>query len=392
MDLKLGPEELAFRDELREFFAGAVRPEYRTAIRAGLRPTPQQLTDWQATLAARGWGAPTWPKEYGGTGWTPTQLYIFETEAARADAPIQFHQGLELIGPIIFTFGTEEQKTHYLPRIISGEDWWCQGYSEPGAGSDLAALSTKAERDGDHYVINGQKMWTSYAHVASHMFCLVRTSKEERRQQGISLILVDMKTPGIKIRPVETLDEKHHTNEVFLDDVRVPVDNLVGEEGNGWGYGKVLLDRERAVGASTALRLPSQVAAVSEAASRIAYGGGTLADLPAIASQLAQLEIEALTIETTVMRLMADAAAGVDSGPRASMLKLRWSETLQKVTELWTEVLGYDAAVFEDLSGECVPEDMPLALQGALYARVTSIYGGSSEIQRNIIARRSLGL
>ncbi|MDJ0979704.1 MAG: acyl-CoA dehydrogenase family protein [Erythrobacter sp.] len=392
MNLELSPEDLAFRDELREFFAGAVRPEYRTAIRAGLRPTPQQLTEWQATLAERGWGAPTWPKEYGGTGWTPTQLYIFETEAARADAPIQFHQGLELIGPIIFTFGTDDQKERYLPRIISGEDWWCQGYSEPGAGSDLAALSTRAVRDGDHYVINGQKMWTSYAHVASHMFCLVRTSKEERRQQGISLILVDMNTPGIKIRPVETLDEKHHTNEVFLDDVRVPVSNLLGEEGKGWGYGKVLLDRERAVGASTALRLRSQVDAIYSAARRIPFGGATLADTPAVATQLAQLEIEALTIETMVMRLMADAAAGVDSGPRASMLKLRWSETLQKVTELWTEVLGYDAAVFEDLSGEGVPEDMPLALQGALYARVTSIYGGSSEIQRNIIARRSLGL
>lgn len=392
MDLELKPEELAFRDELREFFAGAVRPEYRTAIRAGLRPTPKQLTEWQATLADRGWGAPTWPVEFGGTGWTPTQLYIFETEAARADAPIQFHQGLELIGPIIFTFGSDEQKARYLPRIISGEDWWCQGYSEPGAGSDLAALSTRAVRDGDHYVINGQKLWTSYAHVASHMFCLVRTSKEERRQQGISLVLVDMKTPGIKIRPIETLDEKHHTNEVFLDDVRVPLGNLVGEEGKGWGYGKVLLDRERAVGASTALRLGSQVAAVYSAARRIPYGEATLADVPAIASQLAQLEIEALTIETMVMRLMADAAAGIDSGPRASMLKLRWSETLQKVTELWTEVLGYDAAVFENLSGDSLPNDMPLALQGALYARVTSIYGGSSEIQRNIIARRSLGL
>jgi alkylation response protein AidB-like acyl-CoA dehydrogenase len=206
------------------------------------------------------------------------------------------------------------------------------------------------------------------------------------------LILVDMNTPGIKIRPVETLDEKHHTNEVFLDDVRVPVANLVGEEGKGWGYGKVLLDRERAVGASTALRLPSQVEAVHSAARRIPYGAATLAEVPSIASQLAQLEIEALTIETMVMRLMADAAAGVDSGPRASMLKLRWSETLQKVTELWTEVLGYDAAVFENLSSDSTPDDMPLALQGALYARVTSIYGGSSEIQRNIIARRSLGL
>tara|TARA_R110001599_G_scaffold191544_2_gene386474 strand:- start:21069 stop:22247 length:1179 start_codon:yes stop_codon:yes gene_type:complete len=392
MNLEFTPEEIAFRDELREFFATAVKPEYRTALRAGLRPTPEQLTEWQGLLAARGWGAPSWPKEYGGTGWTPTQLYIFETEASRADAPIQFHQGLELIGPIIFTYGTEEQKSRYLPKIITGEDWWCQGYSEPGAGSDLAALSTRARRDGDHYIVNGQKMWTSYAHVATKMFCLVRTSTEERRQQGISLVLMDMDMPGISVRPVETLDEKHHTNEVFLDDVRVPLTNLVGEEGEGWGYGKVLLDRERGVGAATALRLPAQVQAVREAAERIMVAGEPLVKVSGFGAKLAQLEIEALTIETMVMRLMAEAAAGLDSGPRASMLKLRWSETLQKVTELWIEALGYDAAVFEPLDGGSRPADMPQAMQGALYSRVTSIYGGSSEIQRNIIARRSLGL
>jgi len=241
-------------------------------------------------------------------------------------------------------------------------------------------------------VINGQKMWTSYAHVATHMFCLVRTSAEERKQQGISLILVDMTTPGITIRPVETLDEKHHTNEVFLDDVRVPVENLVGEEGKGWGYGKVLLDRERGVGASTALRLPAQVRAVREAAERIMVAGAPLIDMTGFRARLAQVEIEALTIEAMVMRLMAEAAAGLDSGPRASMLKLRWSEALQKVTEMWAETLGYDAAQFESLSGEDLPGDMPQAMQGALYSRVTSIYGGSSEIQRNIIARRMLGL
>jgi alkylation response protein AidB-like acyl-CoA dehydrogenase len=392
MNLEFTPEEIAFRDELRAFFTSSAPSEYRTTLRAGLRPTPQQLTEWQGKLAARGWGAPSWPKQYGGTGWNPTQLYLFETEATRADAPIQFHQGLELIGPIIFTFGSDAQKARYLPRIVSGEDWWCQGYSEPGAGSDLAALSTRAVRDGDHYVINGQKMWTSYAHVATHMFCLVRTSAEERKQQGISLILVDMTTPGITIRPVETLDEKHHTNEVFLDDVRVPVENLVGEEGKGWGYGKVLLDRERGVGASTALRLPAQVRAVREAAERIMVAGAPLIDMTGFRARLAQVEIEALTIEAMVMRLMAEAAAGLDSGPRASMLKLRWSEALQKVTEMWAETLGYDAAQFESLSGEDLPGDMPQAMQGALYSRVTSIYGGSSEIQRNIIARRMLGL
>jgi alkylation response protein AidB-like acyl-CoA dehydrogenase len=394
MNLDFTPEERAFRDEVRDFLAANVRPEHRNALRAGLRPTPRQLTEWQQLLDARGWGAPTWPRAHGGTGWTPTQLYIFESEAARVDAPIQFHQGLELIGPIIFTYGTDAQKARYLPRIISGEDWWCQGYSEPGAGSDLAGLSTRAMRDGDDYVLNGQKMWTSYAHVSTQMFCLVRTSSEERKQGGISLILVDMKTPGLTIRPVYTLDEKHHTNEVFLDDVRVPAENLVGEEGKGWSYGKVLLDRERGVGAATALRLPGQLRAVREAAERIRIDGRPLIDQPAIRARLTQAEIECLAVETMVMRLMADAAAGRDSGPRASMLKLRWSDLQQQITELWVETIGYDALAFDSLDGEQapLPEDMPYAMQGALYSRVTSIYGGSSEIQRNIIASRSLGL
>lgn len=394
MNLDFTPDELAFRDEVRTFMEANAKPDYRLALRAGLRPTPAQLTEWQGLLAAKGWGAPTWPVEFGGTGWTPTQLYIFENEAARADAPIQFHQGLELIGPIIFTYGSQEQRDHYLPRIITGEHWWCQGYSEPGAGSDLASVSTRAVRDGDHYVINGQKMWTSYAHVSTHMFCLVRTSNEAKRQAGLSLILVDMDTPGLKIRPVITLDEKHHTNEVFLDDVRVPVANLVGEEGMGWSYGKVLLDRERGVGAATALRMPAELRAVREAGERIMVAGAPLIETPSFALRLAQLEIESLAVETMVMRLMADAAAGLDSGPRASMLKLRWSDLHQQITELWGEALGYDAAKFESLDGgnETLAPDMPWAIQGAVYSRVTSIYGGSSEIQRNIIARRSLGL
>jgi alkylation response protein AidB-like acyl-CoA dehydrogenase len=394
MNLDFTPEEDDFRAEVRDFFAEHVRPEWRMALRAGLRPSPAELTEWQQMLHARGWGAPTWPKEYGGTGWTPTQLYIFESEAAHAEAPIQFHQGLELIGPIIFTYGSPAQKAHYLPRIVSGEDWWCQGYSEPGAGSDLAGLSTRATRDGDHYVLNGQKMWTSYAHVSTQMFCLARTSAEGRKQAGISLILVDMKTPGLTVRPVITIDEKHHTNEVFLDDVRVPVENLVGEEGKGWSYGKVLLDRERGVGAATALRLPAQLRAVRETMANTIVAGRPLSENPTLASRLAQLEIETLAIETMVMRLMAEANAGIDSGPRASMLKLRWSDLSQQVLELWAETLGYDGALFESLDGAqgALAPEMPLALQGAAYSRVFSIYGGSSEIQRNIIARRSLGL
>lgn len=392
MNLEFDAEDLRFRDEVREFFSTDIPESWRTRVRAGLRLNPDELVAYQKRLAARGWGAPTWPVEYGGTGWTPTQQYIFWTEAALADAPAQFHQGLELIGPIIFTYGSQAMKEKYLPRIINADDWWCQGYSEPGAGSDLAALRTRAVRDGDHYVLNGQKMWTSYAQVASHVFVLARTSDEAKRQQGISLLLVDMDTPGLRIRAIETMDEKYHTNEMFLDDVRVPVENLVGEEGRGWEYGKVLLDRERMVTASTAIFLLQTVAAVRDAASRRTIGGVPLIKKPGVMAKLAQFEIEVLSLQTMVLRLMADAAAGADSGPRGSMVKLRWSQLLQAGTALWVEALGPEAAHFASLDTNDLPADMPYALQGALYARVTSIYGGSSEIQHNIIARRALGL
>ncbi len=394
MNLDFDEAELAFREEVRAFFAEAVLPAFRTRLRAGLRLDPAEIVAWQKCLAARGWGAPTWPIEYGGAGWSPTQIYIFEREAARAEAPIQFHQGLELIGPIIFTYGTPEQKARYLPGIISGDDWWCQGYTEPGAGSDLAGLQTRAVRDGDDYIVNGQKMWTSYAHVATHMFCLVRTSTETRKQAGLSLLLIDMDTPGLKVRPIETMDEKRHSNEVFLDDVRVPVANLLGEEGKGWDYGKVLLDRERGFGAASALRLRQHLGGLRAAANARSVGETPVSDDPVFRRRFAQIEVETIAAEMMVMRLMADAAAGKDSGPRASMLKLRWSELLQSITELWFETLGNDAAAFRALDdhADTVDPDIAYALQGALNARVTTIYGGSSEIQRNIIARRHLAL
>lgn len=394
MNLEFDEAELAFREEVRGFFAEAVSPAFRTRLRAGLRLDPTEIVAWQKCLAARGWGAPTWPVEHGGAGWSPTQIYIFEVEAARAEAPIQFHQGLELIGPIIFTYGTLEQKARYLPSIISGDDWWCQGYTEPGAGSDLAGLQSRAVRDGDHYVVNGQKMWTSYAHVATHMFCLVRTSTESRKQAGLSLLLIDMDTPGLKIRPIETMDEKRHSNEVFLDDVRVPIANLVGEECKGWEYGKVLLDRERSFGAASALRLSQHLRGLRDAANERRAGGLRVSDDPAFRRRFAQIEVETKAVEMMVMRLMADAAAGKDSGPRASMLKLRWSELLQAITEFWFETLGNDAAAFRavDDHPNTIDADVAYAVQGALNARVTTIYGGSSEIQRNIIARRHLAL
>lgn len=393
MNLDLAPQDQLFQQEVRAFFADNIPDDWKATVRAGLRLPPETLVAYQRRLADRGWGAPTWPKIYGGTGWTPRQLHIFWSEASAADAPAQYHQGLELIGPIIFTYGSQAQKDFYLPRIISGEDWWCQGYSEPGAGSDLAALRTRAVRDGDEYIINGHKTWTSYAQVADRMFFLARTSTEGRRQQGISLMLTEMDRAGIRISPIDTLDEKHHVNDVFMDDVRIPATHIVGEEGMGWNYGKVLLDRERMVAAATAMFLPQTLRAVRQAAKQRRVAGGWLIDKPEFRAKLAQVEIEAMALQAMILRLMEDAAAGADSGPRGSMVKLRWSELTQRATALWVAALGPKAQHFKPLDERSITSpDMPYALQGALYSRVTSIYGGSSEIQRNIIARRSLGL
>lgn len=391
MNLDFEKSDIAFRDEVREFFADSIPESWKTRVRAGLRLDPEDLIAYQKRLAERGWGAPTWPKEYGGTGWSATELFIFWSEAARADAPMQYHQGLELIGPIIYTYGTPTQKAYYLPRIINSDDWWCQGYSEPGAGSDLAALRTRAERDGDQYVLNGQKTWTSYAHVAQQMFVLARTSAETRKQDGISLLLVPMDAEGLKVRPIETMDEKSHTNEVFLDNVRIPIANLVGEEGLGWTYGKVLLDRERMVAACNAIFLTQMARGIRRAAQR-KLGGVPLIDRPIVAAKIGQFEIEVQALQAMVLRLMDDAARGADSGPRGSMVKLRWSQLLQAGMALWVGSVGPEAAHFEALDGGERHFDMPYALQGALYSRVTTIYGGSSEIQHNIIARRALGL
>ena len=386
--------EHEFRLEVRDFLAHNVPDALRARTRSGLRPSAEAFTEWQQILYKRGWGAPSWPREYGGTGWSPVELHIFEQESAAADAPPQFHQGLELIGPIIFTYGSPEQKAHYLPRILSGEEWWCQGYSEPQAGSDLASLRTRAVRDGDHYVVNGQKLWTSYAGNATMMFCLVRTEDTGRKQDGISLLLIDMKTPGITIRPITTLDEQAHVNEVFLDDVRVPVGQLLGVEGKGWSYGKVLLDRERALTATLGVRLTRQLGYVRERAMQVSDGAGTLFENTTFRAKLAQLELEVTAIDYMGLRALAANVAGVDSGPRGSMLKIRWSELLQRTTELWVETLGYDASCFVPAGAESAADNLDKSgpMCAYLHGRVTSIYGGSNEIQRNIIARRALGL
>lgn len=378
-----------FREELRSFFADSVSPALRSRVRAGLRPHHDDWREWQRIMFRRGWAAPTWPKEYGGTGWTPEELYIYEQEKARADAPALYHQGLDLIGPIIFTFGSQAQKDYYLPRILDGRDWWCQGYSEPGAGSDLASLRTRAVRDGDSYVVTGQKIWTSYAHEADRIFCLVRTSREERRQQGISLLLIDIHTPGIRIRPIALIDDDHQLNEVFFDDVRVPVSALVGEEGKGWSYGKVLLTRERAIFSAYGVRLGRQLELLREQMeSRSAEPG------PLFRARLAQLEIECMALTAAGLRELHVPAADADAGWRGSMLKLRSSTLQQDIAELWLQLLGDDIACYAALGadGRAGFTDAAPPVFSYLGLRAATIYGGSSEIQHEIIARQALGL
>jgi alkylation response protein AidB-like acyl-CoA dehydrogenase len=375
----LAPEDIAFRQEVRQFFADNLPAELVPRISEGIRLEPEEWRAWQRVLHARGWGAPLWPVEHGGTGWSATQIYIFEEEAARAHAPPQYHQGLNLIAPILMDYGNAAQKARYLPRILSGDDWWCQGYSEPNAGSDLASLKCRAERDGDVYVVTGQKTWTSYAHAASHMFLLARTSTSERKQDGISLLLIEMDSPGVTVRPIMTMDGRHHTNEVFLEGVRVPAENLVGEEGRGWGYGKALLARERALSMMNGLRLAQHLRSV---AARVPPPRPDDPDA-ALRRRLNTLQIEVEALNFMILQSLASEAAGAPPGATASILKLRWSEILQAVGECGLEIPLYAEA----LQGQG-PEN--LSASSYFFNRAVTIYGGTSEVQRNVVARALL--
>ena len=308
------------------------------------------------------------------------------------DCPQQAHYGLSLIGPVIYTFGSAEQKARYLPGILTGDTWWCQGYSERGAGSDLASLQTKAERDGDTWVVSGHKIWTTYAHWADMMFALVRTSPGAKKQDGISLMLIPMSSPGITVRPITTIDMAHHVNEVFLDEVRVPHANLVGQEGAGWAYGKFLLDRERGVGAMQR-RLKRGVERLRAWAAACPGGDGQpLTEDPVFADRLAQLEIEVLALEMTTLRVLSDMTAGIEPGARASVLKLRSAELIQRTAEMAVEAQGLSGLLFEAEGNAELPSGAPELMRNHLYNRAVTIFGGSAEVQRDIIARRLLGL
>lgn len=401
MDLNYTPEQQAFRAEVKQFLSEKLPPVLREKVRLGLRLNKQDSETWHSILNEQGWLAANWPAEYGGAAWSAVQRQIFEEEACLAHAPRLVPFGLTMLAPVLFAFGSDEQRQRFLPRIMSGEDWWCQGYSEPGAGSDLAALRTRAVREGDHYVVNGQKAWTTLGQHANWIFCLVRTNTEVRKQSGISFLLIDMNTPGVTVRPIVLIDGEAEVNEVFFDGVRVPVENLVGEEDKGWTYAKYLLTHERTniagVGFSNVgLETLKKVAAATMSS------GKPLDQNPLFAARVAQVEIDLMAMTTTNLRLISAAAEGQAPGPESSMLKVKGTLIRQEITSLLRRAMGPDAMPFlsDYLDGndavEAVEtvgsEHAPAAAPNYFNMRKLSIFGGSNEIQRNIIAKSILGL
>ncbi|MES2759809.1 MAG: acyl-CoA dehydrogenase family protein [Pseudomonadota bacterium] len=395
MDLNYTAEDLAFRDSVRSFLDQHLPADLQQKVRKHLRLAKDDYVRWHKTLAAQGWVAPGWPVEFGGPGWNPVQRHIWEEECARAGTPPILPFGVNMVAPVIMAFGSQAQKDHFLPRILSCEDWWCQGYSEPGAGSDLASLKTTAVRDGDHYIVNGQKTWTTLAQHADMIFCLVRTDSGVRKQEGISFLLMDMHAPGITVRPIIMLDEDHEVNEVFFDNVRVPVENRVGQENKGWTYAKYLLGHER-TGIAAVGRSKRELAFLKRFAAAQSVDGKSLLADPLFGAKVAALEIELMALEMTVLRVLSQAHKA--PGPEASVLKVRGTEIQQTLTELMVEAAGplalpFDPAYLEGETEHSIVDDdaAPLAAHYFNF-RKTSIYGGSNEIQRNIITQMILGL
>jgi alkylation response protein AidB-like acyl-CoA dehydrogenase len=398
MDLNYSPADDAFRADIRAWLDAHLPQALRAKVLDHKRLSRDDYASWHKLLGTRGWSVVAWPKEYGGPGWDATQRHIWDEECARIGAPGVLPFGVSMVAPVIMKYGSEAQKTYYLPRILDGTDWWCQGYSEPGSGSDLASLRTRAERQGDHYVVNGQKTWTTLGQFADMMFCLVRTDTGAKKQEGISFLLIDMKTPGITVRPIITLDEDHEVNEVFLEDVKVPVENLVGEENRGWTYAKYLLGHER-TGIARVGQSKRELVFLKRLAAGQKKGGVSLLNDALFSAKIAALEIEMMALEVTVQRVVASEANGRGPGPEASMLKIKGTEVQQALTELMVEAVGPQAAAFDPayLEGErehSLAGDDDAAPLAAYYFnfRKTSIYGGSNEIQKNIIAQMILGL
>lgn len=390
MNIDLTPEQEQFRNELRTFFDENLPDDLRRKSLHGEKITKAEHVRWQRILAERGWLAPSWAAEYGGPGWGPVERLIYDEESFMAGAPRANIPAIDLLGPVLIEFGTPEQKLRFLPRILSSEDWWCQGFSEPGAGSDLAALAMRAVRDGDHYVVNGTKLWTSYAQMATWIFCLVRTSIEEKKQAGISFLLIPMEQPGVKVSPIHTVGGVHAVNEISIENVRVPVDHLVGREGGAWEITRFLLGHERLVGASlgpSAKYLADLKRVLREGSS----GGAGITGSASFRERVASAEIDLLALRLTGMRVIADELAGKAPGPEVSVLKLQGSLLSQKLTGLLAESMG--GFVLPDPQGggaSPVPAHEAFQTQQFFDRRKMTIYGGTAEIQRNIIAQRIL--
>jgi len=397
MQLEFSPAEIAFQKEVRTFIAENYPENLRSVQDEGHDLSKEDFLSWHRILAKKGWIAPAWPVEYGGTGWTATERFIWSEELAAADCVGTMPFGLSMVGPVIYTFGTPEQKAKFLPGILSGDDWWCQGYSEPGAGSDLASLRTKAVRDGDDYVVNGQKTWTTMAQHADWGFFLVRTDSDAKAQEGISFLLIDMKTPGVTVRPIITLGGEHEVNEVWLEDVRVPVANCVYEENKGWTCAKFLLAHER-TGIAAVARSKRGVEKIKAIARTEQDGDRPLIANPFFKRKISELEIDLTALEFTELRSLAGEASGKGPGPESSLLKIKGSEIQQRITELALEAVGHYGAPYFRGFGEgdnehpIGPDYAHRAAPTYFNTRKTTIYGGSNEIQRNIIAKMVLGI
>ena len=392
MDTRFSDEENAFRAEVHAFLQQAWTSELAARIDDD-STYAQAIIEWQRRLFERGWVAPGWPKAYGGCEWSPAQRYLYELERSAIGAPEVLPFGIKMVGPVIFKYGNEEQKARFLPRILRGQDWWCQGYSEPGAGSDLAALKTRAERAGDHYLVNGSKLWTTYAQHADWMFCLVRTEASARRQDGISFLLIDMKTPCIRISPIISIDGEHSLNEVFFDNVRVPVANLIGEQDKGWNYAKSLLAHERTAiaGVGDSKRRIQRLRALARRETNL---GKPLLDDPVFQARLADIEIELMALETTELRALWASAKGMGPGAESSLLKIKGTEVQQAIQQLMMDMAGlYGAVLPGALDAPTIGHDFGNEARRAfMYGRAATIYGGSNEVQKNITAKAVLGL
>ena len=391
MDLRLTPEQQAFRDEARHFVATRLPPEIRERLRAGHPARKQDIVAWQRMLNERGWAAPQWPRAYGGAGLGDIERLLLQDELLRAPAPLPLGFNVTMLGPVLLRFGSEAQKREWLPRLANLDVWFCQGFSEPGSGSDLASLRTAAVRDGDHYVVTGQKIWTSTAHLADWVFCLVRTGKAARQQDGISFLLIDLRAPGVTIRPIVSIDGAHHLNEVFFDAVRVPAQHLVGEEGQGWKCAKFLLGNER-TGIANVGFCRERLGHARALAARVVEAGQPVSANRRIREDIAWLEAETRALEITQWRFLCSAEARDDrSGVFASALKLKGVELQQEIAALLLRIAG-PASLEHRSHAAAEPGDWSAALGPRyLFSRAASIYGGTSEIQKDILARALVG-